>query len=168
MRKSLAAAVVFSLLAVLGACSHTADRGEVHPARKTVVFEGIEFKVNSREYRYSLASSGKTITPEGVFVIIEVGLKNGYSMPVPAQFQPRFSLVDSNGREHLPHKETASSQKGASPSDLAPQTAYTRKLVFDVPEAEYRLRVFTPIVVKSGPEGSIQGRYFYYDLKPGR
>lgn len=167
MKRTFRAVVAIALLTLLGACSHTADRGEVHPARKTVVFEGIEFKVNSREYRYSLNASGKTVVPEGVFVVIEVSLKNGYSMPVPAQFQPRFTLVDSAGREHMPQKEGSSTQKGASTTELAPQTSYAKRLVFDVPEAEYKLRVFTPIIVKSGPEGSIQGRYFYYDLKPG-
>lgn len=169
MSKSFKTVFIAALFALLGACSHTADRGEVYPARKMVFFEGMEFKVNSREFRYSaLSASGNTVTPQGVFVIVEVILKNSYSMPVPPQFQPRFSLVDSRGREHLPDRETSTAPKGASSPELAPQTAYTKKLIFDVPEAEYRLRVFTPIIVKSGPEGSIQGRYFYYDLRPGR
>jgi hypothetical protein len=140
----------------------------VHPVKDTVLFDGIEFKVNSREYRYSpLSVSGKLIAPGELFVIIELSLKNSYNSPVPVQFQPRFTLVDSSGREHSPEKELSSSNgkvaNGAA--ELAPKTATTRRLVFDVPEGEYRLRVFTPVVVKTGPEGgTFQGRYFYYDL----
>lgn len=168
MRKTIAALLLPLLLTILGACAH---RAEVHPARETVLFEGIEFKVNSRELRYNaLSVSGKSLTPDGVFVIVEVALKNSYTAPVPAQFQPRFSLVDASGREHAVRKEIASAPKGAvsNPDELSPQTSYTKKLVFDVPEGDYRLRVFTPIIVKPGPQGSMQGRFFYYDLGTGR
>lgn len=170
IKKLFAAALLTSLL---GACAHWDDKAAVHPVKDTVLFDGIEFKVNSREYRYSpLAVSGKPIAPEEVFVIIELSLKNSYNSPVPAQFQPRFTLVDRSGREHAPEKELSSSSvKGANgiPAELAPKTAYTKRLVFDVPEGDYRLRVFTPVVVKTGPEGgTFQGRFFYYDLGPLR
>ena len=167
--KKVFAAVL--LTALLAACSHWGDKAAVHPVKDTVLFDGIEFKVNSREYRYSpIAVSGTPIAPEEVFVIIELSLRNSYNSPVPAQFQPRFTLVDKSGREHAPEKELSSRPAAnGGPSELAPKTAYTKRLVFDVPEGDYRLRVFTPVVVKTGPEGgTFQGRFFYYDLGPLR
>lgn len=167
--KKLLTAVI--LTALVSACSHWDNKAAVHPVKDTVLFDGIEFKVNSREYRYSpIAVSGKPVAPVDLFVIIELSLRNSYAAPVPAQFQPRFSLVDKSGREHAPEKELSGSPaaNGAF-AELAPRTAYTRKLIFDVPEGEYRLRVFTPVVVKTGPEGgTFQGRFFYYDIGPLR
>lgn len=164
----LFAAVI--LTAFLSSCAHTGDKAPVHLVKDTVLFDGLEFKVNSREYRYSpLSISGKSIAPEELFVIIELSLKNSYNSPVPVQFQPRFTLVDGSGREHAPEKElsSANGKVASGAGELAPKTAYTKRLVFDVPEGEYRLRVFTPVVVKTGPEGgTFQGRYFYYDLGP--
>jgi len=160
------------LTAFLASCAHMGDKAPVHPVKDTVLFDGIEFKVNSREYRYSpLSVSGKQVAPEELFVILELSLKNSYNSPVPVQFQPRFTLVDGSGREHAPEKELSSSTaKGANgAAELAPRTAYTKRLVFDVPEGSYRLRVFTPVVVKTGPEGgTFQGRFFYYDIGPLR
>jgi hypothetical protein len=151
---------VFALIlltALLGACAY---KGAVHPLKDTVLFEGIEFKVNSREYRYTpISVSGRPVSPEGVFVIVDLSLKNSYSSPVPAQFQPRFTLLDGYGREHFLDKELSTSTlKGTNGliPDLAPKTAYTYKLVF------------TPVIVKPGPEGTSQGRFFYYDLGPLR
>jgi hypothetical protein len=152
---------VFALIlltALLAACAHFGDKGVVHPLKDTVLFEGMEFKVNSREYRYTpISVSGRPVAPEGVFVIVDLSLRNSYTSPVPASFQPRFTLVDGYGREHLLDKElstsTAKGTNGLIP-DLAPKTAYTFRLVFDVPEGKYRLRVFTPVIV-SGP-----GRHF--------
>ena len=167
--KKVFAAVL--LTALLAACAHWGDKAAVHPVKDTVLFDGIEFKVNSREYRYSpLAVSGRQVAPAEVFVIIELSLRNSYAAPVPAQFQPRFTLVDKSGREHAPEKELSSRPAAnGGLAELAPKTAYTKRLVFDVPEGDYRLRVFTPVVVKTGPEGgTFQGRFFYYDLGPLR
>lgn len=153
------------LAALMGACAHWDGRAKVHPAKETVLFDGLEFKVNSREYRYApLQVSGKTVAPEELFFIIDLSLRNSYSMPVPVQFQPRFMLVGKSGAEYAPEKELSSPSANGGPFELAPKTAYTRRLVFDVPEGEYRLRVFTPVVVKTGPEGGLQGRFFYYDI----
>lgn len=161
------------LTVLLGACAHWDDKAAVHQVKDTVLFDGIEFKVNSREFRYApLLVAGKVVAPEELFFIIELSLKNSYAAAVPVQFQPRFTLVDGSGREHAPHKELSSQSaaKGANGgADLAPKTAYVKRLVFDVPEGEYRLRVFTPVVVKTGPEGgTFQGRFFYYDIGPLR
>lgn len=156
-------AVMF-LSALLASCAHW-ESAPVHPAKESVLFDGLEFKVNSRELRYSpLSAGGRSIAPEELFFIIELSLKNSYASAVPPQFQPRFTLVDSSGAEHSPHKELSSPLKGGNGADLAPKASYTRRLVFDVPEGEYRLRVFTPVVVKTGPEGGLQGRFFYYDI----
>lgn len=155
---------VLLLSAFLASCAHW-EAGEVHPAREPVLFDGLEFKVNSRELRYSpLSLPERAIAPEKLFFIVELSLRNSYASPVPPQFQPRFTLVDSSGAEHQPHKELSSPLKGVNGTDLAPRATYTKRLVFDVPEGEYRLRVFTPVVVKTGPEGGLQGRFFYYDL----
>jgi hypothetical protein len=163
--------LIFAVLlsALLGACAHWDSKAKVHPAKETVLFDGLEFKVNSREYRYTpLPVSGKAVAPEDLFLIIELSLRNSYSMPVPVQFQPRFMLVGKSGAEYAPEKELSFPSANGGPSELAPKTAYTRRLVFDVPEGEYRLRVFTPVVVKTGPEGGLQGRFFYYDIGPLR
>ena len=69
------------------------DSGPVHAPSETVVSDGIEFKVNSREYRYTpLTVSGRQVAPAGVFVIIDLSLKNTYSTPdavaVPAEVYP--------------------------------------------------------------------------------
>lgn len=171
MSRAFTAVLGVILLAFLASCAHWADRAEVRPAKEAVVFEGIEFRINSREIRYTgVQAAGRTVAPEKAFVIIELTLKNSYSSPVPPQFQPRFALVDPRGREHGPRADLASSAAGqpGAASALSPQTVYTKRLIFDVPEDDYRLRVFTPVIVKPGPQGSVQGRYFYYDLGAGR
>lgn len=156
--------IAMFISALMASCAHW-EAAEVHTAKETVLFDGLEFKMNSRELRYSpLSASGRTIAPEELFFIIELSLRNSYASPVPPQFQPRFTLVDSSGAEHSPHKELSSPLKGGNGADLAPKASYVKRLVFDVPEGEYRLRVFTPVVVKTGPEGGLQGRFFYYDL----
>ena len=163
--------VIVLLALSLGACAHMGDSGPVHAPAETVVSDGIEFKVNSREYRYTpLTVSGRQVAPAGVFVIIDLSLKNTYSTPMPSQFQPRFTLVDKSGREHTASKEL--SQPKAVEGivhDMPPRTPIAKRLVFDVPSGKYRLRVFMPVVVKTGLEGSAaQGRTFYYDIGPLR
>src|SRR3972149_574900 len=116
------------LTAFLASCAHMGDKAPVHPVKDTVLFDGIEFKVNSREYRYSpLSVSGKQVAPEELFVILELSLQNSYTSPVPVQFQPRFTLVDGSILYlALETEDSTQRQKtSTSPSELAPRTAYT-------------------------------------------
>jgi len=167
--KKLFAVVLLALF--LGACAHMGGSGLVHPPAETVLSDGIEFKVNSREYRYiALQAAGRQVAPVGVFVIVDLSLKNTYSTPMPPQFQPRFTLVDSKGAEHAPIKDLSQTRaEGGLVTDLPPRMPVAKRLVFDVPPGKYRLRVFMPVVVKTGLEGSaLSGRMFYYDIGPLR
>lgn len=163
--KKLFAAVLLAVF--LGACAHTGERGPVYAPSDTVLFDGIEFKVNSREYRYALlAAQGRQTPSSGVFVIIDLSMKNTYSSPVPSQFQPRLTLVDSKGGVHAPSKELSQPKaENGFVAAMSPGVGQARKLVFDVPPGDYRLRVFMPVVVKSVADGAaLQGRVFFYDL----
>lgn len=163
--KKLFATILLLLFPV--ACAHMGESGPVHQPGEAVLSDGIEFKINSREYRYTpLVSSGRQAAPSGVFVIIDLSMKNTYTSPVPSHFQPRVTLVDSNGREHAASKEL-SQPKAESGFVVAmdPGVVQAKKLVFDVPPGSYRLRVFMPVVVKSGADGAaLKGRIFYYDI----
>jgi len=85
---------------------------------------------------------------------------------VPAQFQPKFTLVDSNGRVHAPSREVSQPKaENGFVAGMSPGVEQARKLVFDVPPGDYRLRVFMPVVVKSGVDSAaLQGRVFFYDI----
>lgn len=167
--KKLFATILLALF--LGACAHMGDNAPVHPPGETVLFDGIEFKVNSREYRYiAMQTATRHVAPVGVFVIVDLSLKNTYSTPMPQQFQPRFALVDSKGTEHAPVKDLSQTRgENGLVTDLPPRMPVAKRLVFDVPSGKYRLRVFMPVVVKTGLEGSaLSGRMFYYDIGPLR
>ena len=167
--KKLFAIVLLALS--LGACAHMGDNAPVHPPSKTVLFDGIEFKVNSIEYRYiALQAVSRQVAPAGVFVTVDLSLKNTYSTSMPPQFQPRFALVDSKGAEHAPVKDLSQTRgENGLITDLPPRMPIAKRLVFDVPSGKYRLRVFMPVVVKTGLEGSaLSGRMFYYDIGPLR
>jgi len=159
-------AVLF-LAVFLGACAHMGERGPVYRPSDTVLFDGLEFKVNSLEYRYApLASQGKQAAPQGVFVMIDLTMKNTYSSPVPPQFQPRFTLVDSKGGVHAPSRELSEPKaENGFVAAMSPGVGQAKRLVFDVPPGSYRLRAFMPVVVKSVADGeAMQGRVFFYEM----
>lgn len=137
-----------------------------YPASEPVLFDGLEFRVKSRQYRYApITVQGREAASKGVFLVVDLTVRNTYRTTVPGHFQPVFTLVDWLGREYEPSEElSAALERVKPPGELGPGATAARRLVFDLPdEGGYRLRVLVPLVVRTEQGGgTYEGRAFFY------
>jgi membrane-associated protease RseP (regulator of RpoE activity) len=145
----------------------------VNNVGEIVLFEGLEFKVNSVEYadEFNNWLSQPTLA-NAVFLIVDISIRNARGKPVPYHFQPVYKLVDGQGAEYaLSDQHTIMinmGQQGAPvPTEqLNPNVTWRRKLVFDVPYRGYELQVLVPSIATAGFMGSmdVTGHFFRFAL----
>lgn len=139
-----------------------------------VVFGGMRFHLRSAEYRSSFTNwINQETRASDSFLIIDIASTNLGATPLPMHFQPVFQLIDSRGAVYdasTNHTMMVNMQKPGRSSpgqSWNPNVPVQQEIVFEVPRADYRLRVLVPDQARVGFAGAtnVQGRYFYYDLR---
>lgn len=158
---SLALATI-ALTAMLMSCASQAVRHGPYGIDGPVVFEGLEFTVNSVEYTKESANwLGQPLRPSDTFIIVDLSVKNLRGKPLPYQFQPVYQLIDDAGSEYSASNQQTvminmTGQSGASLIEtLNPNVTRRMKVVFDAPSQAYRMQVIVPNVASAGLLGTM-------------
>lgn len=138
--------------------------GKTFAPEVTVEFEGL---------RFSLASTALDSHQDHQTLSCHLTFQSLHDKPLEPLFFPRFTLVDSRGREFEPMSSMTSAGSSLNPG-MSRDASVQFELPGDALEAAgsaARLRVMCPMVARAGfmmQEAQLQGYFFYFNLAPVR
>lgn len=175
MRLSEISYIIMPVLVALflTSCAHISAPPHAYYSNETVDFLNIEFRINSVERASSFANFvGQSTYANEKFTIIEITQINRRKEALPFHLKPIFSLIDGDGNVYEPSNMNniminMGRAGGFNPAEnVNPNVRYSQKIVFDVPDGKYKLRVLVPIRAQVGFGGlnEMSGPYFFYEL----